>query len=133
LVEDRPVNPEHLEADLTGRIIGAAIAVHRALGPGLLESAYQACLERELEAQAIPFQRQLSLPVRYRDLTLEVGYRIDLLVADAVVVELKAVDSIEMVHESQLLTYLRMSGKRVGLLINFNVPKLRDGVVRRVL
>jgi len=124
---------EYLEQELTGRIIGAAIEVHHALGPGLLESVYQICLERELEIQEIPFQRQLSLPVRYKDLVLDIGYRIDLLVDERVVVELKAVEHIDNVHEAQLLTYLRMAGKRVGLLINFNSPHLRDGIVRRVL
>ena len=124
---------EYLEQELTGSIINASIKVHRALGPGLLESAYQLCLQRELEMQGIAFQSQLSLPVVYHDLKLDVGYRIDLLVENRVIVELKAVEHLEKVHEAQLLTYLRMSGKRVGLLINFNTPRLRDGIIRRIM
>lgn len=124
---------QYLEKECTQRIIGAAIEVHRALGPGLLESAYQACLEREFEERGIAYQSQLSLPVHYRDIDLDVGYRIDLLVENKIVVELKSVESIESIHEAQLLTYLRLSKHQVGLLINFNVPVLRDGIVRRVL
>lgn len=121
------------EADLTDQIFGAAIAVHRELGPGLLESAYEACLCHELVRRHIRFERQVPLPVKYRDELVECGYRLDLLVGDAVVVEIKAVEKLTPVHEAQLLTYLRLSGKRVGLLINFNVKMLKDGVVRRVI
>lgn len=124
---------EYPEKELTGRIIGAAIAVHNALGPGLLESAYQICLEHELRCQEIPFRSQVHLPVRYRDIVLDAGYRIDVVVDDKVIVELKSVASVEPVHEAQLLTYLRLSGIRIGLLINFNVPRLRDGITRRIL
>ena len=122
-----------LHADLTDQIIAAAIEVHRALGPGLLESAYEECLCYELGLRELPYCRQVSLPVRYKAIILPVGYRMDLVVADNVVVEIKSVDALERIHEVQLVTYLRLSGKRVGLLINFNVPLLRNGIVRRVL
>ena len=122
-----------IERDVTQRIIGAAIEVHRHLGPGLLESAYEECLALELRAAGVPFERQIVLPVSYKGRTLDAGYRLDLLVADTVVVELKSVAELLPVHEAQLLTYLRLSGKRVGLLINFNVTSLRQGIMRRVL
>jgi GxxExxY protein len=115
------------------KVIGAALDVHRALGPGLLESAYSECLAYELSQRGILFKREVPLPVRYKNVLLDCGYRLDFLVADHLVVELKAVEKIEGVHEAQLLTYLRLSGKRVGLLINFNVELLRDGIRRRVL
>jgi len=118
---------------LTESIIGAAIEVHKALGPGLLESAYQECLCRELSLRRIEFERQVPLPVIYKGLQLECGYRIDLLVAKLVVVEIKAIDQLANVHDAQLLTYLRLGGWHVGLLINFNVPVLKDGVRRKVL
>jgi len=118
---------------ITGAIIGAAIEVHRALRPGLLESAYEECLCRELTLQRIPFERQRPLPLTYKGLRLDCGYRLDLLVADAVVVEIKAVDTLLPIHEAQLLTYLRLGGWKVGLLINFNVPVLKQGIRRRVL
>jgi GxxExxY protein len=114
-------------------VIGAAIEVHRALGPGLLESAYEACLRHELAIRGVPFEHQRTLPVHYKGLRLECGFRIDLLVADAVVVEVKAVEAVLPVHEAQLLTYLRLGGWKLGLLINFNVPVLKDGIYRRVL
>jgi GxxExxY protein len=119
--------------EITETIIGAAIEVHRTIGPGLLESAYVQCLCYELSLRKIPFQLELPLPVHYKGLKLDCGYRLDLVVADAVVVEVKAVDRITPLHEAQLLTYLRMGGWKAGLLINFNVPLLRDGIVRRVL
>ena len=118
---------------ITETIIGAAIEVHRALGPGLLESVYEECLCRELSLRGIPFERQRSLPVEYKGLRLDCGYRLDLLVADTVVVEIKAVESLLPIHEAQLLTYLRLGGWKVGLLINFNVAVLRQGIRRRVL
>lgn len=118
---------------LTEQIIGAGIEVHKALGPGLLESAYQACLGFELEARGIPFRREVDLPVVYRGNMLSCGYRLDFDVAEAVVTELKCVDKLAPIHEAQLLTYLRLSGRRTGLLINFNVPVLKDGIIRRVL
>ena len=121
------------EKELTSQIIGAAIDVHKALGPGLFESAYQACLAREMELRKIPFEREKPLPVSYRGEYVECGYRLDFLVDGKVIVELKSVNELHPIHEAQLLTYLKLTGCRVGLLINFNVLKLIDGVVRRVL
>ena len=118
---------------LSEAVIGAAIEVHRALGPGLLESAYCECLCRELALRNIRFQREVSLPIRYKDVLLDCGYRIDLIVEEAIVVELKSVEKIEGAHEAQLLTYLRLSALSLGLLLNFNVERLKDGIVRRVL
>ncbi len=118
---------------LTEQIIGAAIEVHRELGPGLLESAYEAALAHELFLREIPFERQKEMPVRYKGFLIEVGYRLDLLVADQVIVELKAVSEMHPIYEAQLITYLRLSGRRVGLLINFNVPRLKDGLIRRIV
>lgn len=118
---------------ITDAIIGAAIEVHRVIGPGLLESAYIQCLCYELALRKTPFVLEVPLPVRYKGIHLDCGYRMDMVVADAVVVEVKAVESIVPLHEAQLLTYLRLGGWKVGLLINFNVPLLRDGIVRRVL
>ncbi len=122
-----------LEDELTSAIIGAAIAVHRELGPGLLESAYEECLCHELTLRGLKFERQVPLPVVYKGVRLDCGYRIDLILENSVIRELKAVDALLPVHDSQLLTYLRLTGKRVGLLLNFNVPVLRDGIIRRVL
>jgi len=119
--------------EVTERIIGAAIEVHRALGPGLLESAYEECLCHDLTLAGLSFDRQRSLPVEYKGIRLECGYRLDLLVEDTVVVEIKAVSTIEPIHEAQLLTYLRIGGWKVGLLINFNVPVLKNGIRRRIL
>lgn len=121
------------EKELTSKIIGAAIEVHRTLGPGLLESAYQTCLAQEFKLRDIPFQREQPLPVSYKGIQLDCGYRLDFLVDGRVVLELKAVRQMQPVYESQLLTYLRLTGCKVGLLINFNVPVLKDGIVRRVL
>jgi GxxExxY protein len=118
---------------LTEQIIGAAIEVHRQTGPGLLELSYQVCFCRELELRGIPFRAQVELPITYKGVRLECGYRIDVVVAEKIVVELKAVEKLLPVHEAQLITYLRLSGYRVGFLINFNVPVLKDGIVRRVL
>ncbi len=122
-----------IESELTSEIIAAAICVHRELGPGLLESAYQVSLCRELELRGVPFCSQVELPVVYKGVRLDCGYRIDLVVDDRVLVELKATEKILAVHEAQLMTYLRLSSVRVGLLINFNVPVLRRGILRRVL
>ncbi len=119
--------------EVTEAIIGAAIEVHRALGPGLLESAYEECLCRELSLRGIDFERQRELPIEYKGLRLDCGYRIDLLVAGMVIVELKAVETLLPIHEAQLLTYMRLGGWKVGLLINFNVPVLKQGIRRRVL
>jgi len=118
---------------LTYEIIGAAIEVHKAIGPGLLESAYEECLCKELSLRQIPFERQKPLPVEYRGAKVECGYRLDLLVADKVVVEVKAVDALLPIHEAQLLTYLKLGGWEIGLLINFNVEVLRDGIRRKIL
>jgi GxxExxY protein len=118
---------------ITEVIIGAAIEVHRALGPGLLESAYEECLCHELTIRQVPFERQRALPVVYKGLHLDCGYRLDLVVADRVVVEIKAVERLLPIHEAQLLTYLKLGGWQVGLLINFNVPVLKQGIRRRVL
>jgi GxxExxY protein len=118
---------------LPSAIIGAAIVVHKTLGPGLLESAYEECLAREFVLRTIPFERQKPLPVVYKDVKLECGYRLDFLVGSTVIVELKAIESIAPVHEAIVLTYLRLSGCRLGLLINFNVAILKDGIRRYVL
>ena len=118
---------------VTEAIIGAAIEVHRALGPGLLESAYKECLCRELSVRGVPFERERPLPLEYKGIHLECGYRLDLLVAGAVVVEVKSIEAIAPVHEAQLLTYLRLGGWHVGLLINFNVAVLKQGIRRKVL
>ena len=119
--------------DLTRTLIGAAIDVHRTLGPGLLESVYQACLEAELGARGLAFRAQAPVPLRYRGVTIDCAFRLDLLVEDRLVVEIKAVETLLAVHEAQLLTYLRLAECRLGLLINFNVPTLRDGIIRRIL
>jgi GxxExxY protein len=121
------------EKELTGQIIAAAIEVHRGLGPGLLESAYQACLAQEFTVRGLSFEQEKPLPVEYKGVRVDCGYRLDFLAAGRVVVELKTVDAIAPVHEAQLLTYLKLTGCRVGLLINFNVPVLKNGIKRRVL
>ena len=118
---------------VTEQIIGASIEVHKALGPGLLESAYEECLCRELALRNIRFERQRTLPVEYKGVKLDCGYRLDLLVENAVVVEIKSVTTIEPIHEAQLLTYLKLGGWKLGLLINFNVTVLKDGIRRRIL
>jgi len=117
----------------TSPIIGAALEVHRALGPGLLESAYEECLCHELHLRGIAFRRQVDLPVTFKGLQLDCGYKMDLLVEDAVVVELKSVEKLLPVHEAQLLTYMKLASKPVRLLINFNMPLLTQGIIRRVL
>lgn len=118
---------------MTRRIIGAAIEVHRELGPGLLESTYEACLAAELRYRGLRFEQQLAVPIVYRDARIASGYRIDLLVERTVVVELKVARRLDPVHVSQVLSYLRLAGLRVGLLFNFNVPALAAGGIRRVL
>lgn len=117
---------------LTHQIIGAAIEVHRELGPGLLESAYQACLTRELELRGISYDSQVPLPVVYKDLKLDCGYRMDVVVEDQVILELKSVEELTDIHEAQCLTYLRFSGKHLCLLLNFNVLLMKDGI-RRII
>jgi GxxExxY protein len=116
----------------TEAIIGAAIEVHRLLGPGLLESTYEECLSEELLLRKIPFKRQIALPVVYKTKKLDIGYRIDLLVNDEVVVELKTVESILPIHEAQTLTYMKLGGWKVGLILNFNVTILKNGIKRLV-
>ena len=117
---------------ITDQIIGAAIEVHRALGPGLLESAYETCLAFELTDRGLSVEQQKSLPVIYREVKLDTGYRLDLLVEDSVIVEIKAVDQLAPIHSAQLLSYLKLSSRQVGLLINFNVKVLKQGI-RRVV
>ena len=115
---------------ITDQIIGAAIEVHRALGPGLLESAYEACLAHELTERGLGVERQKALPVFYKEVALDVGYRLDLLVEGKVVVELKTVNSLTPLHKAQLMSYMRMGGFSLGLLINFNVRLLKQGIQR---
>lgn len=115
---------------LTGIVIGSAIEVHKTLGPGLLESVYEECLSHELKLRSISIERQKELPINYKEMKLSCGYRIDLLVEDQLVLELKACDAIQPIHEAQLLTYLKLSGIKYGLLINFNAPYLKDGIKR---
>jgi GxxExxY protein len=120
------------EEEIGHALIGAAIKIHSALGPGLLESAYETCLIYELEMLGMRAQRQVLIPIRYEGLTIDNGYRVDLLVESRIVVELKAVESILPVHRSQLLSYLRLGGFRLGYLLNFNVAHMREGIVRMV-
>lgn len=121
------------EKELTDKVIAAAIEVHRHLGPGLLESAYEECLCHEMELQGIFFERQKPLPVKYKGVRLDCGYRMDIVVDQKVIIELKCVDAIIAVHEAQLLTYLKLSGLKVGLLFNFHSKTLKDGMKRMVL
>ena len=117
---------------LSKKIIGAAIEVHKQLGPGLLESVYEECLAFELERSGVKYERQKKVPVHYKDVSLDCGFRLDLLVEDLVIVELKTVEKIQPIHEAQLLTYLKLTGCRLGLLMNFYVLQLKDGI-RRVV
>jgi GxxExxY protein len=114
------------------KIIGAAIEVHRALGPGLLEGAYEDCLCHEFYLQAIPFKRQVSVDINYKGNVVADAFRVDLIVADLIIVELKSIERFHPIHEAQLLTYLRLAERWLGLLINFNVPVVKDGILRRV-
>ena len=115
---------------LTGKVIGAAIEVHKTLGPGLLESVYEECLCRELQLSKIRYERQKGLPVEYKGAMLDCGYRLDLVVEGKLIVELKSCDTLQPIHEAQLLTYLKLTNIKIGLLINFNVPVLKDGIKR---
>jgi GxxExxY protein len=124
------VYPAHPDNELSERVIGLAIEVHRHLGPGLLESAYEECLCYELRMAGLPFERQRQLPVRYKEIRLDVAYRIDLIIDRRLIIEIKTVDRLLPVHEAQLITYLRLSGIRVGLLMNFNCAVLKDGLQR---
>lgn len=118
---------------ITGEIIGAAIEVHKALGPGLLESAYEECLCHELNLKGVNFKKQQFLPIEYKEIKLDCGYRTDLIVGDLVIIELKSIETLLPIHEAQILTYLKLTGLKVGLLINFNVVALRRGIKRIIL
>lgn len=118
---------------ITDQIIGASIDVHRSLGPGLLESAYEACLTYELTQRGLIVEQQKSLPIVYKEVSLDIGYRLDLLVERSVIVELKAVDSLTPLHKAQLLSYLKLSGLKLGLLIHFNVRVLKNGIQRVIM
>jgi GxxExxY protein len=132
-IQDLQVSTKRQKADdLSREIIGAAIEVHRHLGPGLFESAYEECLCCELGLRGIKFKRQVPLPLNYKGMSLDCGYRLDLLVEDLVIVELKAVEATLPIHEAQLLTYLKLRNAWLGLIINFNVKMLKDGVRRLV-
>jgi GxxExxY protein len=122
-----------ISEEVEGIAVDAALAVHRALGPGLLESAYEACLAHKLTLRQVPFRTQVLMPVRYKDVSIATGFRIDLLAGESVIVELKAVEKILPLFEAQILTYLRLTNLRLGLLINFNVPLLKNGIRRIVL
>lgn len=124
---------ELIHGELTEKVIGAAIEVHKHLGPGLLESAYEACLCHEFQIRGLSFQRQVALPLDYKGLHVPSAFRLDLVVEDRIIVELKSQEGTLPVHESQLMTYLKLTGMRVGLLLNFNVPTMKDGITRRVL
>ena len=122
-----------LEEGLTEKIIGAAIEVHKYLGPGLLESAYEECLCHELNLRGLKFERQKPIPLEYKGIKLDCGYRLDIIVEEKVILEIKTVDAITPVHEAQFLTYLRLANLKVGLILNFNVPVLKDGIRRMIL
>ena len=117
---------------LSSKIIGAAIQVHKALGPGLLESAYEECICHELSSQSSSIERQKPLAINYKGIKLDCGYRLDIVVENTIILELKACEKIEPIHKAQLLTYLKLSGLNLGLILNFNVPVMRDGIVRIV-
>ncbi len=118
--------------NLTGEVIGAAIEVHKRLGPGLLESAYEECLCRELSLRKITYERQKPLPINYKQVKLDISYRLDLVVEGKIILELKSCEKIEDIYKAQLLTYLRLSGLKLGLILNFNVPIMKEGIVRVV-
>jgi GxxExxY protein len=119
--------------DVSGKVIGCAIEVHKCLGPGLLESAYERCLSYELTAEGLKHETQKELPINYKGLKLDTGYRIDLIVEDSVIIELKSVEKILPIHEAQILTYMKLAEIKTGLLINFNVIKVKEGIKRFVL
>jgi GxxExxY protein len=124
---------DYLHSKLTERIIGSALGVHRALGPGLLEGTYRACLAHKLRLDGLEVQQEVPIPLKFEGIELDISYRADLIVEGKVLLELKAVQQLGHLHESQLLTYLKLSGLRVGLLLNFNVTRLRSGMQRVVL
>ena len=117
---------------LSSKIIGAAIQVHKALGPGLLESAYEECISHELSSQGLSIERQKPLAINYKGIKLDCGYRLDIVVENTIILELKSCEKIEPIHKAQLLTYLKLSGLNLGLILNYNVPVMRDGIVRLV-
>lgn len=119
--------------ELSNKVIGCAIEVHRNLGPGLLESTYEQCLAHELKIEGMPFKLQYPLPVEYKGIKLDCGYRIDLLVDNSLIVELKSVDNVLPIHQAQLLTYMKLSGIKIGLLMNFNAKYMKNGIKRMVL
>lgn len=118
--------------EITGKIVNAAFTVHSSLGPGLLEQVYKACLKLELEERALLVQQEVLMPVLYKGLKLDAGFRVDLIVESEIVIELKAVESIAPIHKAQLLTYLKLANKKLGLLINFNTPVIKDGIHRLI-
>jgi GxxExxY protein len=122
-----------VRSELTEQVIGCAINVHKLLGPGLLESVYEECLCFELAEAGLPFKRQIALPIVYRDRVLDGGFRADIVVSNVLIIEIKSVDAIHPVHEAQLLTYLRLTRHKIGLLMNFNVLRLKDGLRRFVM
>jgi len=128
----KAAEPSQWLNDITRHIVDSAFAVHRTLGPGLLESVYERCLAYELEKRGLPVARQVMLPIRYEKLFVEAGFRLDMVVGDCVVVEIKSVEQLLPIHEAQLLTYLKMANHKLGLLINFNVLRIKDGVRRLV-
>ncbi len=133
MAEAAGMAPKLRHEELTEQILGAAIEVHKSLGPGLLESAYEECLCHELNLRGIRFERQVIVPVTYKGVNLDCGYKLDLLIENTVILELKCVERITSIHEAQLLTYMKLLSKPVGFIINFNVPVLRAGIVRKVL
>ncbi len=126
------IDSVNLQNHFSGQVVNAAMKVHTKLGPGLLEGAYEACLVYELKNKGLDVRSQVELPIKYDSVEIDIGYRIDLLVQSTVIVELKAVEKIRPVHKAQLLSYLKLSGLRVGLLINFNTVSLRDGIQRMI-
>ena len=126
-------HPEVQRDPLTEKVIGAALEVHKTLGPGLLESTYSECLARELSLRSIAFRREVPLNVSYKGVSLDCGYRLDFLVEERLLIEMKSVEQMDKLHEAQLLTYLKLAKVKTGLLLNFNVALLRDGIIRRVL
>jgi len=127
------VHGELIHGEITEKVLGAAIEVHKHLGPGLLESTYEACLCHEFAIRGLSFQQQVQLPLEYKGLRLDAAFRLDLVVEGKIIIELKSQESLLPVHEAQLMTYLKLTGMRVGLLLNFNVPIMKDGIIRRVL
>ncbi|HET9789913.1 MAG TPA: GxxExxY protein [Candidatus Angelobacter sp.] len=133
MAEATATAPKLRYEELTEQILGAVIEVHKILGPGLMESAYEECLCHELNLRGLRFERQMTVPVSYKGVNLDCGYKLDLLIEDTVILELKCVERITSVHEAQLLTYMKLLTKPVGFIINFNVPVMRAGIVRKVL